>query len=324
MTLSDPSTDFFPTLPLVSVVVPTFNRADVLPRTLQSVLGQTLSEIELIVVDDGSTDNTAEVVAKINDPRLRFVPLGQNRGGNYARNQGIQASRADFVAFLDSDDEWLPQKLEKQLALINQDPSISVVYCQYDEHQEPSGQRTLNPAPYEGDVFRPLLNGWCPALSTFLIRRTALQAIEGFDESLPSFQDYDLFLRLAQAANKFAAVQTPLVTKYVHNSHQVSGNWQAKKQGLELFQARWGATMKTHVGEQTYQRWVAKHMAFVKLRQLQAQMNSHQRLAALGCWLDMIEFLPWSRKTMLKGLAFCLLGSDGYGKITNWQKGLAK
>ena len=313
-----------PLLPKVSVVIPTYNRADILPRTIQSVLSQTLKDLELIVVDDGSTDRTVEVIHNVKDDRLRYIQLPQNCGGNYARNQGIQASRADFVAFLDSDDEWLPQKLEKQLALINQDPSISVVYCQYYEHQETSGQLTPNPAPYEGDVFQPLLRGWCPALSTFLIKRTALQVINGFDESLPSFQDYDLFLRLAQAANKFAAVQTSLVTKYVHNSHQVSGNWQAKKQGLELFQARWGAIMKAHVGEQTYQRWVAKHMAFVKLRQLQAQMNSHQRLAALGCWLDMIEFLPWSRKTMLKGLAFCLLGSDGYGKITNWQKGLAK
>lgn len=310
--------------PKVSVVVPTYNRADTLPRTIRSVLKQTVKNLELLIVDDGSTDNTAEIVGDLSDERLRYIQLPQNRGGNYARNQGIEAARAEFVAFLDSDDAWIPEKLNKQLSLAQHAPKAAAVYCQYYEHQESSDQLITNPAPYEGEVFERLLEGWCPALSTFMIRRDALQAIHGFDEELPSFQDYDLFLRLAQASYQFAAVQTPLVTKYVHSSNQVSGNWRAKQQGLKLFNARWGKVMKTHIGKQAYRNWSARHMAFVKLRQLQSQINEQRRLAALGCLLEMIQFLPWAQKTVFKGAAFFVFGSNGYGNLVNWQKGLAK
>ena len=108
MTLSNTPTGLSPTSPLVSVVVPTFNRADVLPRTLQSVLSQTFSDIELIVVDDGSTDRTSEVLHNLTDDRLHYIQLPHNCGGNYARHHVIPASRADFVSFLAIDAECLP------------------------------------------------------------------------------------------------------------------------------------------------------------------------------------------------------------------------
>ncbi|NJN86713.1 MAG: glycosyltransferase family 2 protein [Leptolyngbyaceae cyanobacterium SL_7_1] len=96
---------------IVSVIIPTYNRADLLSRAIDSVLNQTLTNLELIIVDDGSTDNTAEVVNSFNDSRIRYIPLGKNCGGGYARNHGIHLATGEFIAFLDSDDVWLPEKL---------------------------------------------------------------------------------------------------------------------------------------------------------------------------------------------------------------------
>ena len=101
--------------PLVSVILPTFNRAATLPRAIMSVLDQSYRNLELLIVDDGSRDNTAEVVAGIRDPRLRYNPLEVNGGASSARNAGLREAKSDFIAFKDSADEWLAGKLEKQV-----------------------------------------------------------------------------------------------------------------------------------------------------------------------------------------------------------------
>lgn len=104
--------------PAVSVVIPTYDRAAVLPRAIDSVLGQTVEDLELLVVDDGSTDRAPDVVAGYADDRVRCLRHEQNRGASAARNSGIEAASGDYVAFLDSDDEWLAGKLETQLAVL--------------------------------------------------------------------------------------------------------------------------------------------------------------------------------------------------------------
>lgn len=101
-------------IPTVSVVIPTYNRAHLVGRAIQSVLNQTYQDFEIIVVDDGSTDNTEEVVKSFNDPRIRYIRHDQNRGGSAARNTGIKMARGEYIAFQDSDDEWLPEKLESR------------------------------------------------------------------------------------------------------------------------------------------------------------------------------------------------------------------
>src|SRR4051794_11943115 len=102
--------------PAISVILPVHNRADVLARAIQSVLDQTLKDFELIVVDDGSTDSSVTVAKSFADPRIKIIELGQNRGGNAARNAGVRAAAAPLIAFLDSDDIYLPQKLERVAA----------------------------------------------------------------------------------------------------------------------------------------------------------------------------------------------------------------
>ena len=109
----------------VSVILPTYNRATLLSRSIGSVLVQTFEDLELIVVDDGSRDDTADVVKAIGDPRVRYVPLGRNRGLSAARNAGLAESRGEFLAFQDSDDEWHPEKDRKSTRLNSSHPSKS-------------------------------------------------------------------------------------------------------------------------------------------------------------------------------------------------------
>ena len=121
---------------LVSVVIPTHNRADLLPRAIDSVLNQTYSNFEIIVVSDGSTDNTEEVVKSYSDKdsRIRFIGYSPARGGNIARNTGIEAAKGEYVAFLDDDDEWMPEKLKKQIKVMESNPDIGLVILVYESY----------------------------------------------------------------------------------------------------------------------------------------------------------------------------------------------
>lgn len=307
--------------PAVSVVMPTFNRAHMLRRSIVSVLNQTFSNFELIIVDDGSIDNTSSTIEEFDDPRIIFLPLGKNFGGNYARNQGIKASRADYVAFLDSDDEWLPTKLELQISRLHSvnDDEANIVYCQYYEYQDLTKRKILFPSIYEGDVFDQLLKGWCPVLSTFVIKRSDLLEVQGFDESLPSFQDYDLFLRLAELEKQFVAVSEPLVNKYVHNSHQITGSLNVRLEGFKVFQARWGDPMKNRFGFWGYRRWVTNHLGFVYFRQIQKAIDEKDTIGAWKNFFEVLRFLPFSKGLALKGLVLILAGSNVYQKMSRFK-----
>lgn len=154
-----------PTAPQVSVVIPTYNRAAVLAHAIRSVINQTLSDLECIVADDGSTDQTVALVEGIQDLRLRLIRLSCNRGVGHTRNVGIRAVRGELIAFLDSDDEWLPQALERQVRRMREsaDPRVTVIYCLYYEHDGVTDRLTPHGTLiYEGEVFEHLLTGWHP------------------------------------------------------------------------------------------------------------------------------------------------------------------
>ena len=197
---------------LVSVIIPTYNRAALLTETINSVLAQTYPAVEIIVVDDGSTDNTAEVVAGYGD---RVIYLQQeNQGETVARNRGIQESKGVYLSFLDDDDLIFPTKIEKQVHVFAECPQISVVYCRHyhvDEKANPLGKAGLLP---EGDVLLPLALGDFIWSGAPLIRRECVEAVGGYDANLPwrgkYGEDWDLWLQLALAGYQFACVQEPL------------------------------------------------------------------------------------------------------------------
>ncbi|MBW4557552.1 MAG: glycosyltransferase [Trichormus sp. ATA11-4-KO1] len=306
----------------VSVVIPTFNRANLLPRAISSVLAQTFSNFELIIVDDGSTDNTDEVVKNFIDPRIRFLPLGKNCGGSHARNQGIKAARADYIAFLDSDDEWLPRKLELQLARLqsSDNPHATVVYCSGYEYYESIQRKKLpNLIAHEGDVFNHLLRGWLPpTTSLFMIKRSALIDVGGFDERLPSFQDYDLWLSLAQANNHFLTVNEPLIIRYFHNK-QIGGNLSANLQGFHIFENKWGSIIKQHLGYKGYRECVGLKTSIIQVNRLGKAVDANNRFLALRYTLSLLQFLPISGTYILTGLILIIFGREGHKNLIKFK-----
>jgi predicted hotdog family 3-hydroxylacyl-ACP dehydratase len=184
-------------MPRVSVIIPTYNRAHLLVEAIGSVLNQTLDNLELIVVDDGSTDNTECVVASVGDPRLKYVRR-LNGGVAAARNTGLKNASGEFVAFLDSDDLFLPDKLAEQIGAMDDDPSPGLVYgLYYRLKQDGSSVRQGNCYP-AGSRYLPLRTPRI-FIQTVLVKRSWLERIGGFDENLSVCEDQDLLWRLSAA-----------------------------------------------------------------------------------------------------------------------------
>ncbi len=187
--------------PLVSVVIPTFNRAELTVRALQSVLSQTYQSLDVIVVDDASTDNTHDRIKALQktDPRIVYLCHPTNRGAQAARNTGIHAAKGAYIAFLDSDDEWLPEKLQLQMALFSQaGPALGVVYCGIQEISA-DGKMLDRFAPrFRGSIHPQALSHWVAGTDTLVIRREFLEKIGGFDERVFSYQEWDLCIQLAK------------------------------------------------------------------------------------------------------------------------------
>jgi glycosyltransferase involved in cell wall biosynthesis len=216
--------------PDISVIIPTFNRAHTLPRALDSVMVQTLQSMEIIIVDDGSTDETNAVLADY--PGLCIISQ-DNRGVSAARNVGIEKAGGEWLAFLDSDDEWLKEKLEKQWdAICNDDKLI----CHTEEIWIRNGQR-VNPMKkhqkYGGWIYEKCLPLCVISPSSVMIHKTVFNDVGNFDETLEVCEDYDLWLRIC---SKYPVlfVDEPLIVKYGGHDDQLS----RKHWGMDRFRAK--------------------------------------------------------------------------------------
>lgn len=202
--------------PKVAVIIPTYNRAHVIARALRSVLNQTYRNLEVIVVDDGSTDDTQRVVESFADSRVRYLRSAGNRGATAARNLGIRNSSAEFVAFQDSDDEWLCDKLEKQMVVFAQaGGNVGVVYSGFFRIEGKKAFYYPSDAVSNksGNVLAALLRGNFVTTQAAVVRRECLLSSGMFDEQLPRFQDWELFIRLAKRF-EFICVDEPLLLAY--------------------------------------------------------------------------------------------------------------
>ncbi len=292
------------TPPAVSVVIPAYNRAHLLPRALRSVQTQTVKELEIIVVDDASTDGTEAAVRAFEEGRMRCVRHAQNQGGSAARNTGIAEARAPLVAFLDSDDEWLPHKLERQLSALRRRPEAALAYARFalcEKGRDVTAR--YRPFPEECSARGLLRTNCVGTASTVVARRAVLEKIGGFDEGLPSCQDWDAWLRMARHG---ALVRVPeVLAKYHHlhgGPHQISAQGKAVVAGREAF--------------------LAKHRAAIAAEGRALLGWHHFRLGQLCCHYEMIprarrHFLaavrrtPWHLRAWLF-LAATALGARGY------------
>jgi lipopolysaccharide exporter len=219
-------------LPAISVVIPTYNRAHTILRALESVLAQTLPVAEIIIVDDGSTDGTLDLLQSLPyRDRVRLIEI-RHGGAAAARNIGIRAATGDWVAFLDSDDAWHPEKLGRQLERLTLlGPEYDACYCGSADRDESGRALGASRSAIEGAIYFDSLDFNLPgATSCIVARRALLLALGGFVETLPACQDWDLWLRLARRS-KFACVPQILVTLYVGRGDRITANPKARLRG---------------------------------------------------------------------------------------------
>ncbi len=217
--------------PLISVIIPTFNRGWTLRESIDSVLAQEFKDYELIVVDDGSTDNTQQILESYGK---RMVMLRQsNKGVSAARNTGINKARGKYIAFLDSDDEWLPQKLSSQKAFFGSNSDALI--CQTEEIWIRNGKR-VNPKKRHkkrsGFIFEPSLSLCLVSPSAVMIKKCLFDEIGMFDEDLPACEDYDLWLRISYKYPVYL-IDEPLIIKRGGHSDQLS-----KEPGLDKYRIK--------------------------------------------------------------------------------------
>ena len=216
----------------VSVIIPTYNRVRTLPRALDSVLAQTRAVDEIIVVDDGSTDSTVDLLLA-NYPQVKLLQQ-PNLGVSAARNHGIREASSDWIALLDSDDRWLPTKLEAQVALVEQRPDHRL--CHTEEIWIRNGKRVNQMDKHRksgGHIYSQCLPLCVISPSSVLLHRTLFDEIGLFDETLPACEDYDLWLRIC-AREPVLFVDTPQIEKYGGHDDQLSRrHW-----GMDRFRIR--------------------------------------------------------------------------------------
>ncbi|MFH1359470.1 MAG: glycosyltransferase [Candidatus Omnitrophota bacterium] len=218
-------------IPLVSIIIPSFNRAKLLQRAIQSVLRQTYQNFEVIVVDDASTDHTREVVLGFSDPRLRYIRNEKNLKGPRSRNIGIKQARGEYISLLDDDDEFLPEKIEKEVNKFRDAPEeVGVVYCGHSFVVNNKIAKIMLPQ-YRGDVSEITWRHPVLSLPAALIKKKCFEKSGLFDETFVSCQDWDLWIRVAQHC-RFDYINESLLNVYMHGG-EISTNIQNRVFGIE-------------------------------------------------------------------------------------------
>lgn len=257
---------------LVSVVIPTRNRRQRLARAIASVRAQTWPRLEIIVIDDASTDDTAEYLRSLaaERPDLCVVRNDVPRGGGAARNQGIAAARGDYVAFLDDDDVWLPEKTQVQIAILESQPAAAVSCSFFVDHE--AGGRTLTTLRPPADRQALLHTNRQGGASMCVARRELLLAVGGFDERLRSCQDWDLWLKL-HAHGPIVVCPQPLVSYIPHDGQRITSNLRATYSGRRRLYFRYksqmtSATRQHHLAELLYCRtMICRQGSLARLRE---------------------------------------------------------
>ena len=227
-------------MPRVSVIIPAYNAEAFLARALRSVVAQTFNDYEIVLVDDGSTDGTAEIAQSFKQVRYFHQP---NRRQPATRNRGLKEAKGELIAFLDADDEWLPEKLERQLAFMSErDSQISFTDTYVSSKGKRVGRHSELVPPCDGEILLGLLRQSFITINTVVARKELLERVGGFDENVPfrSHEDYDLWLRLALVGTRFDYLDEPLAVYhrgYASDSSDRISMHERYLEALEYFDA---------------------------------------------------------------------------------------
>ncbi|MCG2721188.1 MAG: glycosyltransferase, partial [Thermodesulfovibrionales bacterium] len=217
----------------ISVVIPTYNREKFLPRAIDSVLRQSHPVSEILVIDDGSTDNTLQLIkmAQQHFPLIKYIRLDKNSGAQNARHVGIHRATGEWLGFLDSDDEWLPDRVNLALEAAERE-NISVTHCEYIRQHLDGRQFLQHVPPLRGDVYLDFLKSTNSSFPGLLLKKECLFAIGGLDTSLIAWQEWDVLLRLSKAY-KFAYIPQPLFIWHWHDEPTISKDEYRSNKGYQ-------------------------------------------------------------------------------------------
>lgn len=304
-------------LPIVSIIIPTYNCARYIAETLGSVTHQTMTDWEVIVVDDGSTDETLSIASNF-DARIRIVKQA-NAGVCVARNNGFHASRGKFLCFLDHDDYWFPEKLERQLGWMNRRPEFGVVYTNCINWHPVDGHFPLPQSMRsddEADVLDEAFTGWvyhrfmldsCALTSSAMIRREALETCGLFDVGLPYSEDWDLFLRLSRRY-QFAQMRwrSTLYRQHAKQGSRIARPIDYRTELLLRANRQWGLTGPD--GSEVDSRQFAELLARFRMEFGRQHLMAGNRRQGVIALLD-----AWRRSpARLRYLAQAMAGAAGW------------
>ncbi|WP_051560560.1 glycosyltransferase family 2 protein [Clostridium beijerinckii] len=210
---------------MVSIIIPTYNRAKCISRAIESAIQQTYKDIEIIVVDDNSRDETSNIVETYtkNYSNIKYIKHSVNKGGSAARNTGVRNSNGDIIAFLDSDDELAKDKIEKCIRIFNEKKDVAMIYTDvYFINEINKKEYIKEREDWDNSYLKLLRNNIIGGTSSIVVTKEAFSKINGFNESLPSCQDWDFYIRLARNYRPYRLAE-PLTKYYIH-PESISGN----------------------------------------------------------------------------------------------------
>lgn len=299
---------------LVSVVIPTYNRAELVQRAVHSVLSQTYPDLEVIVIDDASTDDTRDRIKTLQniDHRVRYFRHESNRGAQAARNTGIQAAKGKYIAFLDSDNEWLPRKLEKQMALFShKTDSLGAVYCGYQKVSIEGKVLDEYVPQYRRLVYKQVLDCWLTDTSTLVVHKDILEKIHGLNENIRAYHEWDLCIRLAREC-EFDFVPECLTLYHQHALASISKDFLRDAYGyLDVVD-----TYREEILHECGKRTLSEH--YLKTGRLFVRADQFD--LARAYFLKSIRYDPLKIKAMMH-FGVSLLGKDVYGFLRSFRHG---
>ncbi|MGF2035172.1 MAG: glycosyltransferase family A protein [Nostoc sp. CmiVER01] len=314
-------------MPKVSVVIPAYNSLKYLPATMESVLRQTFNDFEVILVNDGSSDNTENWVSQIADPRVKLITQ-ENQGLSGARNTGIAHASGKYIAFLDADDLWEPTKLEKQVLCLEENSEIGLVYtwvALIDENGNSTGRVFKNYA--ENDVWHQIIeHNIVESGSVAMVRRQCFETCGVFDRNLRSFvEDWDMWLRIA-SRYPFKVLKEPLVY-YRQHSTSASRNWEAMEQSFRIVIEKAFASAPPKLHYLKGRSYGCAHLCLA-WKPLQSRNKDYKK--AMDFQRQALEYCPqlgFSKENIRLSLAiaaFEWFGSDGYSRVLKLLYGLRR
>lgn len=254
--------------PLVTAVVTTYDRPELVKRAVESVLDQTYAPLEFLIVEDGTDSGVAAWLRETDHSPVRYVRHADNQGLAAARNTALALADGDYVAFLDDDDAWKPDRIARQVSLLKslsplERRRVAVVYCGVESRQDGAVQSILHPEN-DGNLAASIRDcGASTVQSACLFRRAALLNVGGYDEELPSSIDHDIWMSLAVAGYEVRALDEPLVVSFDDFADSMMTNTDQRIRGVRMYVAKWRLTYREWFGPSAGNRYARRYFARV-------------------------------------------------------------